>query len=57
MPRHYECKGTPRPPNLSLELETFVRSLRDAEILAYGTIPATCVVNCFDVFVDMPFSQ
>ncbi len=50
-------EGTPRPPNLSLELETLVRALRDAEILAYGTIPATCVVNCFDVFVDMPFSQ
>ena len=57
MPRHYECECTSRPPNLFLELETFVRALRDAEILVCGTIPATCVVNCFDVFVDMPFSQ
>ena len=57
MPRHYECKCTSRPPNLSLQLETLVRALRDAEILAYGIIPATCVMNCFDVFVDMPFSQ
>ena len=50
-------EGTPRPPNLTLELETLVRALRDAEILAYGTIPATCVVNSFDVYVDMPFSE
>lgn len=50
-------EGTPRPPNLTLELETLVRALRDAEILAYGTIPATCVVNCFDVYVDTPFSE
>ncbi len=50
-------EGTPRPPNLTLELETLVRALRDAEILAYGTIPATCVMNCFDVYVDMHPSQ
>ncbi len=50
-------EGTPRAPNLSLELETLVRALRDAEILVYGTIPATCVVNCFDVYVDMPLSE
>lgn len=57
MPRHYECECTPRSPNLSLELETFVRALRDAEILAYGTIPAACVVNCFDVYADPYLSE
>ena len=50
-------EGTLRTPNLTLELETFVRALRDAEILAYGTIPATCVVNCFDVYADSYLSQ
>ena len=50
-------EGTPRPPNLTLELETLVRALRDAEILAYGTIPGTCVVNCFDVYVDKHLTQ
>lgn len=48
-------EGTPRPPNLSLELETLVRALRDADILVYETIPAPCFMNCFDVYVDMPF--
>ena len=52
-PQPPSSEGTPRSPNLSLELETFVRALRDAEILAYGAIPAICVVNCFDVHVDM----
>ena len=43
-------EGTPRPPNLTIELETLVRVLRDAEILAHGIIPATCVKNSFDVY-------
>lgn len=43
-------EGTPRPPNLSIELESLVRTLRDAEILAYGNIPAICVKNCFEVY-------
>ncbi len=43
--------------HISIGRLTFVRALRDAEILAYGTIPATCVVNCFDVYVDMHLSQ
>jgi len=30
--------GTPRRANLTIELETIVRSLRDAEILAIGNI-------------------
>ena len=42
--------GTPRPPNLTLELETLVRALRDAEILVCGSIPATYVQNRFDVY-------
>lgn len=41
--------GTSRPPNLTIELETLVRALRDAEILAVGNIPAACIRNRFDV--------
>jgi hypothetical protein len=43
-------QGTPRPPNISLALETLVRVLRDAEIIAYGAVPANCVTNRFDVY-------
>ena len=43
-------EGTPRQPNLTIELETLVRALRDAEILAHGIIPATCVKNSFEVY-------
>jgi hypothetical protein len=43
-------EGTPRPPNLAIELETLVRALRDAEILAHGNIPATSVKNRFEVY-------
>jgi hypothetical protein len=42
--------GTPRPPNLSIALETFVRALRDAEVLALGPVPAALVINRFDVY-------
>ncbi|MDE0400438.1 MAG: hypothetical protein OXL96_21795 [Candidatus Poribacteria bacterium] len=42
--------GTPRTPNLSIALETLVRTLRDAEILAEGTIPAHCVNHRFEVY-------
>ena len=42
--------GTPRTPNLSIALETLVRTLRDAEILAKGTIPAHCVNHRFEVY-------
>lgn len=35
--------GTERPPGLSIQVETLVRALRDAEILVYGSIPASCV--------------
>jgi hypothetical protein len=40
---------TPRPPNLSPELETLVRALRDAEILVHGAIPRTCITHRHDV--------
>lgn len=38
------AQGTPRSPNLSIELEMLVRALRDAEILALGIVPRNCVV-------------
>jgi hypothetical protein len=41
--------ATPRPPNLSEQLETLLRALRDAELHAVGNIPATCVVDRFAV--------
>ena len=44
--------GTPRTPNLTIELETLVRALRDAEILVTGIIPANCVKNSFDVYPE-----
>jgi len=40
--------GTPRPPTLTIELETLVRALRDAEILAVGAVPAACVTFRYD---------
>lgn len=43
-------EGTPRPANLTLELETLVRAIRDAEILAQGSIPAAYILNRFDVY-------
>jgi hypothetical protein len=42
--------GTPRPANLSIELETIVRAIRDSEILSLGTIPAALVRNRFNVW-------
>lgn len=42
--------GTPRPANLSLELETLVRSLRDAEILVVGDVPDSVVRNRYPVW-------
>ncbi len=45
-------EGTPRSPNLTIELETLVRALRDAEILAHGIISPTCVKNSFDVYPE-----
>ena len=42
--------GTPRTPNLTIALETLVRTLRDAEILAEGAIPENCVNHRFEVY-------
>ncbi len=42
--------GVVRPPNLSMDLETLVRALRDAEILAVGSIPTPCIRRRIDVF-------
>lgn len=42
--------GTPRPANLSAELETMVRGLRDSEILVQAVIPSYCVTGRFDIF-------
>ena len=50
-------EGTPRSPNLTIELETLVRALRDAEILAHGNIPATCVKNRFEVYPELLLSE
>jgi hypothetical protein len=41
--------GTPRAANLTIQLETLVRALRDSEVLASGAIPTTCIVGRFDV--------
>jgi hypothetical protein len=41
---------TPRPANLTIELETVVRALRDAEVLVLGAIPSPHVVDRHDVF-------
>jgi hypothetical protein len=44
--------GTPRAANLSLALETLVRALRDAEILACGTIPSDSIVSRHAVWLE-----
>jgi len=41
---------TPRPANLSLPLETFVRALRDSEILVLDAIPSRHVVFRHDAY-------
>jgi hypothetical protein len=41
--------ATSRSANLSEHLETLLRVLRDAEILAVGNIPAVCVVDRHEV--------
>ncbi len=40
----------PKVPNLTRELLTLVRALRDAEVLVHGSIPAACVVDRHDIF-------
>jgi hypothetical protein len=49
-PQPPDSDGTPRSPNLTIALETLVRTLRDAEILTEGTIPADCVNHKFEVY-------
>lgn len=41
--------GTKRPPTLSQQLETFVRALRDAELLAIDQIPRKFIIKRYDV--------
>lgn len=40
----------PRPPILSIQLETIVFAIRDAEVLAYGNIPGAWIINRYDVY-------
>lgn len=42
--------ATPRQANLSVELETLIRALRDAEILVYGTVPRDCIKSRHEVY-------
>jgi hypothetical protein len=42
--------ATPRPPNLTEELEAMVRALRDAEVLAIGHLPAACITDVHAVY-------
>lgn len=42
--------GTKRAPKLTIELETLVRVLRDAEVLALGPIPPSCVRARYEVY-------
>jgi len=42
--------GASRPPNLTTELEALVKALRDAEILAVGTIPASCITARYPIY-------
>jgi hypothetical protein len=46
--------GTPRRPNLTIQLETLVRALRDAEILAVGNIPAAYIRSRHNVWELSP---
>ena len=41
--------GMPCSPNLTFQLESLVNALRDAEILASGHIPPSCIKNRFEV--------
>jgi len=50
-PQPPPASGTPRRANLTIELETIVRSLRDAEILAIGNIPAALIRQRIEVWL------
>jgi hypothetical protein len=42
--------GTPRAPRLSVQFESLVRVLRDAEVLAVGNIPASSITRRIEVW-------
>jgi hypothetical protein len=42
--------GVARPPNLSLELEAMVFTLRDAEVLVVGNLPRAYVTVRYDIY-------
>jgi hypothetical protein len=42
--------GAPRPPNLTIDLETMVYVLRDAEVLVVGNLPKICVTHRHAIF-------
>ncbi len=44
--------GEPCAPNLTPLLKTLVNTLRDAEILFYGTVPSDCVKSRYDVMLS-----
>jgi hypothetical protein len=46
----FVAKYTSRPANLTIQLETLVRALRDAEVLIMGAIPHTYVTGRHDWF-------
>jgi hypothetical protein len=43
--------GTPHSPNLTIQLETLVRALRDAEVLVHGTITTDRIITRHSVTV------
>lgn len=42
--------GTPSSPLLTLQLQTIVRALRDAEVLAFGNIPRSAIRATYSVW-------
>lgn len=44
--------GTPRAPLLSIDLETMVRALRHAEVLAFGTVAASQIRRRTDIYEE-----
>jgi hypothetical protein len=61
---HYTSRAAPRPrgnthpsshpPNVSEQLLTFVRALRDAEVLFVGNIPGRCIVAQHPAYYPLP---
>lgn len=44
-------QATPRSPTLSIQLESLVRALRDAEVLIQGNAPVSCFRKTYSVTV------